>query len=498
MGFVTGLCYLVALTLVGVYALFKVKFRYWKKRGIPHFEPRIPYGTLFRNGNKEQHITENLTEIYEAFKGKTPFAGAYFFTQALPIAVDLDFIQYVLVKDFKLFNDRGIYYNPKYDPLSLNMFNVKGNHWKRLRTKLTPTFTSGKMKFMYPTIVEVATRFDQTLSEAVRMGSVIEIKELLARFTTDVIGTCAFGIECNSLKDPNAEFRRMGRKFFAEPPLRTFGRTLVNQFPKLSIELGIKTTSTEVSSFFMGIVKETLEYREKNNIRRDDFMDLLIQLKRSSTADNEFSVVDVAAQAFLFFLAGFETSSTTMTFALYELALDTEIQDKARNEINEVLKKHNGKFTYEAMMDMKYLDCIINETLRKHPPVVVLMRVAEEDYPVPGTDKIVEKGQRIFIPAYSIHHDPDIYPNPEVFDPSRFEPEEIKKRHPMSFLGFGDGPRNCIGARFGQMQTRIGLVTLLRSYRFTPCNKTLIPMKYSRVFVLSPEGGMYLNVEKIN
>lgn len=126
------------------------------------------------------------------------------------------------------------------------------------------------------------------------------------------------------------------------------------------------------------------------------------------------------------------------------------------------------------------------------------MRVAEEDYPVPGTNKIVEKGQRIFIPAYSIHHDPDIYPNPEVFDPSRFESEEIKKRHAMSFLGFGDGPRNCIGARFGQMQTRIGLVTLLRSYRFTPCNKTLIPMKYSRDFVLAPEGGMYLNVEKIN
>lgn len=89
-------------------------------------------------------------------------------------------------------------------------------------------------------------------------------------------------------------------------------------------------------------------------------MHLLIQLKKSSTPGNEFSVEDVAVQAFLFFLAGFETSSTTMTFALYELALNTEIQDKARNEISEVLEKHNGEFTYEAMMDMKYLDCIIN------------------------------------------------------------------------------------------------------------------------------------------
>ncbi|CAD7079533.1 unnamed protein product [Hermetia illucens] len=198
MGFIAGLCYLLALILIGVYSLFKVKFRYWKKRGIPHFEPRIPYGTLFRTGNKKQHMSENLAEIYEAFKGKAPFAGAYFFMQAIPVAIDLDFIQHVLVKHFRLFHDRGVFYNPKYDPLSVNLFMVEGKKWKHLRAKLTPTFTSGKMKFMYPTIVEAATRFDQTLNDAVRMGSVIEIKELLARFTTDVIGPVSLALSATA------------------------------------------------------------------------------------------------------------------------------------------------------------------------------------------------------------------------------------------------------------------------------------------------------------
>ncbi|CAD7079543.1 unnamed protein product [Hermetia illucens] len=105
---------------------------------------------------------------------------------------------------------------------------------------------------------------------------------------------------------------------------------------------------------------------------------------------------------------------------------------------------------------------------------------------------------RTFIPVYSIHHDPDIYPNPEIFDPNRFTSEEKRKRHPMSFLGFGDGPRNCIGLRFGQMQTRVGLVTLLRKYRFKFCSKTLNPMKFSIDNpILGPDGGLWLKIENI-
>lgn len=124
--------------------------------------------------------------------------------------------------------------------------------------------------------------------------------------------------------------------------------------------------------------------------------------------------------------------------------------------------------------------------------------MANKDYIVPNSGKQISKGMRAFIPIYSIHHDPDIYSNPEIFDPNRFTPEERRKRHPMSFLGFGDGPRNCIGLRFGQMQTRIGLVTLLRKYRFKVCVKTLNPMKFCVANpVLSPENGLWLQIENV-
>lgn len=149
-------------------------------------------------------------------KGNGPFCGLYFFHSPVVLATDLGFVKNVLIKDFSSFQERGVFYNEKDDPLSAHVFNVDGAAWKVLRNKLSPTFTSGKMKFMFPTIVGVADAFQSVLSSMIQNGEELEMKELFARFTTDVIGTCAFGIECNSLKDPNAQFRAMGKRKYLE------------------------------------------------------------------------------------------------------------------------------------------------------------------------------------------------------------------------------------------------------------------------------------------
>lgn len=218
------------------------------------------------------------------------------------------------------------------------------------------------MKFMFPTVVEVGDRFCECLSEVVAQHEVLEIKDLLARFTTDVIGTCAFGIECNSLKDPNAEFRKMGRLVFEAPRHSSIFAIALFGFKNLARKLHVKVIRDDVSNFFMGVVKDTVEYREKNNVRRNDFMDILIKLKNEENLDGnlgKLTLNEIAAQAFVFYLAGFETSSTTLTFCLYELALNPEIQTKTREIIRQTLKRHDGKFTYEAMMDMPYVDHVL-------------------------------------------------------------------------------------------------------------------------------------------
>lgn len=104
----------------------------------------------------------------------------------------------------------------------------------------------------------------------------------------------------------------------------------------------------------------------------------------------------------------------------------------------------------------------------------------------------------IFIPVYAVHHDPDIYPEPFKFDPERFTDEMKTDRHPMAHMPFGEGPRNCIGMRFGLMQTKIALIMLLTNYKFSPSKKTTIPMKFSlKAALLSPIDDMWLQVEKL-
>lgn len=136
--------------------------------------------------------------------------------------------------------------------------------------------------------------------------------------------------------------------------------------------------------------------------------------------------------------------------------------------------------------------------MRKYPPLSFLLRICEKDYAVQNTNIIIPKGMTVFIPVYGIHHDADIYPSPEVYNPDRFAPDEVSKRHPLSFISFGDGPRNCIGLRFGLMQTRVGLAAILKNFEFSPCSKSSNPLVLCpKPLILTPENGLWLNIKKI-
>lgn len=320
-----------------------------------------------------------------------------------------------------------------------------------------------------------------------------------------MIGSCAFGIECNSLKDPDAKFRQMGMKFFDKPRNSRIMQFLLFANRDVGRQLGFKIIQDDVSEFFMTAVRDTVNYRTKNNVQRNDFMDLLIKLRNEEKSDDlkdlemeGLSMNELAAQAWVFFLAGFETSSTAMSFALYELSQNQEVQDKARDSVTTALANHDGKFTYEAMQEMEYLEQCINESLRKYPPGTNLLRIVTKPYKVTGMNFSLPKGMMVMVPIYGIHHDEDFYPNPEVYDPERFSPEEVQKRNPYTFMPFGEGPRNCIGMRFGMMQAKVGLVTLLKNFRFKLNKKTPVPLVFdSKSIVLSSLDPMYFDVQKL-
>lgn len=139
------------------------------------------------------------------------------------------------------------------------------------------------------------------------------------------------------------------------------------------------------------------------------------------------------------------------------------------------------------------------ETLRLYTVLPLISRRAVNDYAIPGyPNYVIKKDMNITIPSCAIHRDPEYYPNPEIFNPDNFADDVVAQRPPCLWLPFGEGPRNCIGMRFGKMQTIIGLVMLLRNFRFSTCEQTENPLTYDRTsFMLTTQRGINLKVEKL-
>ncbi|XP_076269064.1 cytochrome P450 6k1-like [Rhynchophorus ferrugineus] len=500
--------FVVIIAVLAAYYLYaKWKQSYWRRNGVPQLNSHFIYGDLQLSMTNVKNNAELFYDFYQHFRRMgVRYGGVYAFTGAIFTPVDPEIIKLILLKDF----DHFTAHFPNFSKKTIfvkGLFHLEGEDWRNTRKKLTPTFTSGKMKMMFELMAAKTAGLEDLVGKIADSDSVLKVKETLERFTTDVIGSCGFGLECNSMKDPDSEFLKYGRRIFespAKPPsllMRMFLRP--GQAQKKHVE---------TEEFFKNVVVDTMKYRSENKVTRKDFLQLMIQLKNQGAVSEDDSVPqqghklnqtesmtdeDVTAQCLLFFIAGFETSATTMTYALLELAQNEDIQEKVRQEVNEVLAKYDGVMTYEAMLDLKYTESVIMETMRKYPPVALLPRVCTKDYTIPDTKVTIKKGTAVLISTWGLHKDPEYFPNPEKFDPTRFSQENKKNIRDYTYMPFGEGPRMCLGLRFGMMQSKVGLATMIRTFKVTLNKNTYFPLRMKKPsFITTVEGDVWLNVEK--
>ncbi|XP_047996585.1 cytochrome P450 6B5-like [Leguminivora glycinivorella] len=485
-----------------LYCHFTKYNNYWNERNIIGPKPTFFFGNLKDTMLRRKPFGHVLKDIYDMYP-KEKVVGIFVMRSPELLIRDLDVIKNILIKDFDTFPNRGFEF--KTTGFGANLFHGNGETWRLLRSRFSPLFTPGKLKNMMHLLSECGDKFVDYVARITKSNPEQEAHTMTQKYTLAAIAACAFGIDIDTFNYEYEKLRRIDRKIFTIH----ITRELEMMYPGILKKYGGSLFPKEVITFFIDLVKDVTEKRNGKPTDRNDFMDLILKMrgdnvisgpiKKNNDIETSLELTDevIAAQAFSFYAGGYETSASTMGFLLYELALNPQIQDKVVAEIKDVVKKHNGELTLQAVSDLSYMGQVFDETLRKYPIVSDLRRKANSAYTIPGTDIAIEKNLLIKISVLGIHYDKKIYPNPEKFDPERFSPEVAAARHSCAYLPFGLGPRNCIGYRFAQLQSRVCLAKLLSHFRVEPSKNTPRQFQYDpRRIVLYPIGGVKLNFVK--
>ncbi|XP_052791149.1 cytochrome P450 3A41-like [Mya arenaria] len=505
----------ITWTLVALFASLFCWYLYrhftqLRRRGIPGPTPWPLFGNLLHQFIKGFEKTD--AEWLNKYGQIVGFYNGY---QPAVLVTDPELLKMVLVKNFPNFSNRPV---PKNIPqlLANGIFFMKGRKWKKTRNILTPTFSAAKLKYFLPIINSCAETLVKHLEK--RIGENVPVRKSFSHFTMDAIASTAFGIDIDSQNQPNEPFVTNIDAIFQPNKLARLYVLFTSSIPFLGdafSRLGLSSSPSKSLDFYEQTGQALIDERKKQKMPRVDFIELLMNAELDAsrmeyvhngvemgngahTANGELKEkltdYEVNAQAFTFFLAGFETTASLLRYATYMLALRPDIDEKLCNEISENIGEDIP--TYDNIGTLKYMDQFISETLRFYPPVPRLSRLAQED--LVYKDMVIPKGTSVVIPAWSVHHDPNHYPDPETFDPDRFAPEK-KSSYPsegVTFLPWGLGPRHCIGMRLAQVEAKVALVHLLRNFRFEKCDQTQVPLDLSHVGLLRPRTPITLRLQR--
>ncbi|CAO1409887.1 unnamed protein product [Diamesa tonsa] len=496
--------YLLIGVLLALYVYMTWNFGYWTKRGVTQAKTRLVLGSLPSLILRKEHTTYDLDKIYNEFKGKLPFVGLIQIRSPRLLILDPKLSKNVMIRNFKSFHDNEFakMIDPKLDPLfARNPFMLTGEEWKEKRAEITPAFTNNRLKALYPLIQDVQTRMSKFINNELSKNNEesFDSREVSAKFTTDVVSSCIFGADAESFTKEDPEIRAVGRKLMEPSGTLIVMMLITSAIPILKKVTKLRFVSQEVQDFFVNLMKQAITYRKENNVKREDFLDHLIELKNKKN----ISDLDMAAHTVSFFTDGFETSSLAICHTLYELGKNKTVQDKLRQEITKCVDK-NGEISFETLNDMPYLDQVFHESMRMHSPLLFTSRECTEEFLLEADDGqkvLIEKGINVYIPIDQFHYDPEYYTDPHSFCPERFDAENgglkaFKDRG--VFLAFGDGPRVCLGMKFALLQSKAAIAEIINNFEISVNKKTpnqliVDPKEFLNISL----GGLWLDFKPI-
>nr|KAF6266840.1 cytochrome P450 family 3 subfamily A member 7 [Myotis myotis] len=350
---------------------------------------------------------------------------------------------------------------------------------------------------MFPIIGQYADVLVSNLRKEAEKGKPITLKDVFGAYSMDVITGTSFGVNIDSLNNPQDPFveniKKLLKFSFFDPYI-----LCITLFPFLGPvfeAFNITLFPRSVTDFFKKSVKRMKENRLQDKQKhRVDFLQLMINSQNSKETDSHKAMTDLelVAQSIIFIFAGYETTSTSLSFFMYLMAIHPDVQQKLQEEI-EVTFPNKATPTYDALAQMEYLDMVMNENLRLYPIAGRLERVCKKDVEINGV--FIPKGTVVMVPSFILHRDSTYWPDPEEFRPERFSKKNQDSINPYTYMPFGSGPRNCIGMRFAIMNMKLAIVRVLQNFSFKPCKETQIPLKIESQGLTQPQKPIVLMAE---
>ena len=475
----------------------------FKRLGIPGPKPWPVIGNsifAFKHG-----MFNTVVAGYRRFQYMGGMYGTYEGRSPILTVTDLDMLREIMVKQFNNFPNRRKYATMDQPLIDKIMFNLDGDEWKQHRALLKPTLNPIRLKASYPRIEKLLRGMLEVMEQkAKNQGGQLDISLPIGCFCMDVIAGIGFDLDCNCIGNPKNDFLVKARHFLDTFGERTFTFALFAPpfFKHILDWLGIMIMPKKEIMFLREFTRQAIEVRRSKPDEqrgREDFFQFMIDNsvvrdeKKSNAGPSTklLSLEELYGSSLTYFLAGYDTSAKGFVFAMYHLAMNPECLKKAQQEVDDVL--HGDFPNPDNVQNLKYIDMCIKESNRILPLGPYVERRCSQDTTVLGQH--IPAGMNIRIPIAGIHHDPNIYPDPDRYDPERFTPEAMKDRHPMAFLPFGAGPRGCFGQPLAMLLMRAGMAAMLQRYHLAPCGKSEYPIRIIPMSDLVPEHDLWLSLE---
>ncbi|XP_054729251.1 probable cytochrome P450 309a1 [Anastrepha obliqua] len=503
---------LITVTLLGgiILLVYKYLTRHhgaFKEIGLDGPKPNIFFGNIPSAITGKRPLFYDVDDIYNKYKKTHRAIGVFLSRNPQILILDPKLAQEIMVTNFGKFRGNlaaNWIYDKKKDKLAAcNPFLISDESWKSKRSEVNGGITQNKLSLAYPIWKCCANKLAKCLEERTREGNaIIETKNLSFCFTSNILGEFLWGIETNTLAQPDEPniFLQMGHQWLSSI-LQSLDRYFkLLPLPWLRRFAQPRLFSIETNQFFSEVTKDALRFRQNdvNSQNRVDFLNYMREMQEKKNLSHD----DVVGHMLTTMLDGFETSASVISHTIFYLAHHPEYQEKLREEILANLEE-DGFVSYQKLCGLSYLDQCVNETIRLLTVVSIYARICTEPTELEvGNGHIIpiRVGQVVSVPIFSYHHDPDYFPKPYEFNPDRFNnetPWDLMKKG--IFQPFGSGPRICVGMHLALLEIKSCIVEIFKAYR-VKCGKEgpiLQKRLDSPTFIVGVDGDFWLEYERL-